>query len=68
MKIHQQIKSLEYEASLINLKELVEKKRKEAKSPKKVKWEEIVKICCIGCVSTFSGPVQLIFIVYANKS
>ena len=37
MKTHQQIKSLECEASLINLKELVEKKRKEAKLPKKCK-------------------------------
>ena len=38
MKTHQQIKSLECEASLINLKELVEKKEREkAKSSKKCK-------------------------------
>ena len=36
MKTHQQIKSLKCEASLINLKELVKKKRGKVKSPKKV--------------------------------
>ena len=34
---------------MINLKELVEKRREKAKSPKKCKG--IVKFCCIGCVS-----------------
>ena len=37
MKTHQQIKSLECEASLINLRELVEKRKEKAKSPKKCK-------------------------------
>ena len=37
MKTHQQIKSLECKASLINLKELVEKENKNVKSPKNVK-------------------------------
>ena len=66
MKTHQQIKSLECETSLINLKELAEKENSEV-ADRKVNCKEIVKGCCIGCVSTFSGPVQLICIAYANK-
>ena len=37
MKTHQQTKSLEYEASLINLKEHIEKRKEKAKWPKKCK-------------------------------
>ena len=37
MKTHRQIKLLECETSLINLKEVAEKKRRKAKSPKKCK-------------------------------
>ena len=35
---------------------------------RKINCKEIVKGCCIGCVSSFFGPIQLIYIVYANKS
>ena len=61
-KTHQQIKSLECEASLINLKELVEKKEK-AKSPKKCKG--IVKFIVLDVYQVFSGPLQLIYIYIA---
>jgi hypothetical protein len=37
IKTHQQTKSLECEASLINLKELVEKDEEKVKSPKSAK-------------------------------
>ena len=53
--------------SLINLKELAEQENSKV-AEKNVKCKEIVKVCCIGCVSTFSDPVQLIYIAYANKS
>ena len=35
---------------------------------RKVNCKKIIKGCCIGCVSSFLGPVQLIYIAYANKS
>ena len=57
-KTHQQIKSLECEASLINLKELVEK-RKKGEVAEKV--QRNCKVCCIGCVSSFF-PLQLVYI------
>ena len=60
MNAHQQIKSLECETSLINLKELTGKENSEV-ADKKVKL-------FVGCVSVFPGPVQLTYIAYANKS
>ena len=54
MKTHQQIKSLECEASLINLKELVEKRREKAKSPKKCKG--IVKFVVLDVYQVFPVP------------
>ena len=54
MKTHQQIKSLECEASLINLRELVEKKREKAKSPKKCKV--IVKFVVLDVYQVFPVP------------
>ena len=52
MKIHQQTKSLECETSLINLKELIEKIREKAKSPKKCKG--IVKFVVLDVYQVFS--------------
>ena len=46
---------------LINLKELAEKENSEV-ADRKVNCKEIVRGCCIGCVSTFFGPVQPIYI------
>ena len=60
-KIHQQTKSLECEVSLINSKELVEKKRRKAKSPKKVQRNCKVFVV-LDVYQFFSGPLQLIFI------
>ena len=48
------------EMFLINLKELVEKKKRKGEVAEKV--QRNCKVCCIGCVSSFSGPLQLIFI------
>ena len=59
-KTHYQIKSLECEASLINLKELVEKRKEKGEVAEKV--QRNCKVCCIGCVSSFSGPLQLVYI------
>ena len=53
-KTHQQIKSLKCEASLINLKELVEKRREKAKSPKKCK--EIIKFVVLDVYQIFLVP------------
>ena len=53
-KTHQQIKSLECETSLINLKELVEKRREKAKSPKKYKG--IVKFVVLDVYQIFPVP------------
>ena len=53
MKTHQQVKSLECEASLINLKELVERKKEKAKSPKKCKG--IVKFVVLMCIKFFGS-------------
>ena len=53
-KTHQQTKSLECETSLINLKELVEKRRENAKSPKKCK--EIVKFVVLDVYQVFPVP------------
>ena len=61
MKTHQQIKSLEYEASLIGSKELAESKNSEV-ADKESKLRENCKALFIECVSTFLGPVQLLFI------
>jgi len=46
---------------LINSKEHVEKRKEKAKSPEK-SAKEIVNCCCIRYVSSFFGPLQLIFI------
>ena len=54
MKTHQQTKSLECEASLINLKELIEKRREKAKSSKKCK--EIVKFVVLDVYQVFPVP------------
>ena len=54
MKTYQQIKSLECEASLINLKELVEKRKKKAKSPKK--YKKIVKFVVLDVYLVFPVP------------
>ena len=51
MKTHQQIKSLECEAFLINLKELVEKIREKVKSPKNCKG--IVKFVVLDVYQVF---------------
>ena len=56
------IKSLECEASLINLKELAEKRKEKGEVAEKV--QRNCKVYCIGCVSSFSGPLQPIFIAY----
>ena len=48
------IKSLECEASLINLKELVKKRREKAKSPKKYKG--IVKFVILDVYQVFPVP------------
>ena len=61
MKTHQQIKSLECEASWINSKELTEKENSEV-ADKESKLRENCKALFIECVSTFLGPVQLLFI------
>ena len=53
-KTHQQIMSLECEASLINLKELIEKRKEKAKSPKKCK--EIIKFVVLDVYQVFSVP------------
>ena len=53
-KTHQQIKSLECEMSLINLKELVEKRRENVKSPKKCKG--IVKFVVLDVYQVFPVP------------
>ena len=53
-KIHQKIKSLECEASLINLKELVKKRKEKAKSPKKCKG--IVKFVVLYVYQVFPVP------------
>ena len=53
-KTHQQIKSLECETSLINLKELVEKRREKAKSPKKCK--AFVKFVVLDVYQVFPVP------------
>ena len=67
MKTHQQIKSLEYETSSIDLKELAEKENSEV-ADKESKLRENCKVLFIWCISTFSGPVQLLFIALTNKS
>ena len=59
-KTHQQIKSLECEASLINLKELVEKRREKAKSPKKYKG--IVKFVVLDVYQIFRSLTTDIYI------
>ena len=51
MKIYQQIKSLECETSLINLKELIDKRIEKAKSPKKCKG--IVKFVVLDVYQVF---------------
>ena len=53
-KTHQQIKSLKCETPLINLKELVEKRKEKAKSPKKCKG--IVKFVVLDMYQIFSVP------------
>ena len=60
MKTHQQTKSLECEAFLINLKELVKKEEEKAKSPKKCK--EIVKFVVLDVYQTFYNGREYIFI------
>ena len=67
MKTHQQIKSLECETSLINLKELAKKENNEV-ADRKVKCNGIIKglLYCIRI--NFFRSVQLIYIAYANKS
>ena len=54
MKTHKQIKSLECEASFINLKELIKKRREKAKSPKKCKG--IVKFVVLDVYQDFPVP------------
>ena len=54
MKTHQQIKLLECEASLINLKELIEKRKEKAKLPKKYKG--IVKFVVLDVYQVFPVP------------
>ena len=54
MKTHQQINSLECEASLINLKELVKKRREKAKTPKNFKG--IVKFDVLDVYQVFPIP------------
>ena len=58
-KTYQQTKSLECEMSLINSKELVEKRRKGEVAEK---VQRNCKVLLFGCVSSFSDPLQLIFI------
>ena len=53
-KTYQQIKSLECETSLINLKELIEKRREKEKSPKKYKG--IVKFVVLDVYQVFPVP------------
>jgi hypothetical protein len=53
MNTYQQIKLFEGEAYLIYSKELAERENSEV-ADEKVNYEEIVKICLIGCVSIFS--------------
>ena len=60
-KTYQQIKLLECEASLINSKELTEKEKAKV-TDLKLKYEKIVKLCCIGCVSIFPDPTRSLFI------
>ena len=54
MNTYQQIKLLECETSLINLKELVEKRREKAKSPEKCK--RIVKFVVLDVYHVFPVP------------
>ena len=59
MKTHQQIKSLECEAFFINLKELVEKKKKKrkgAKSPKSKVQENYKELLYWMCINFFPVP------------
>ena len=53
-KTYQQTKSLECETSLTNLKELIEKRREKAKSPKKYKG--IVKFVVLDVYQVFPVP------------
>ena len=54
MKTHQQTKSLECEASLINLKELVEKRKEKGEVAEKVKG--IVKFVVLDVYHVFLVP------------
>ena len=47
---------------MINLKELVEKRKEKDEVAEKV--QRNCKICCIGCVSSFFGPLQLTYIAW----
>ena len=60
MKTHQQIKSLECEASLINLKELVEKKKRKGKVAEKVQSKRKVLLYWM-CIKFFRSPTTNIY-------
>ena len=59
MKTHQQIKSLECDTSLINLKELFEKRKEKAKSPKKCKG--IIKFVVLDVYQFFQSLTTHIY-------
>ena len=54
MKTHQQTKPLECDTSLVNLKELIEKRKEKAKSPKKCNG--IVKFVVLDVYQVFPIP------------
>ena len=68
MKTHQQIKSLECETSLINLKELAEEENSEV-ADRNVNCKEILNgLLYWMCINFFRSRTTDIYIAYTNKS